>query len=184
MKNIIFLVSIFFISSAFSQGINSENIRSAGFDKLTESQKAQIIQQIEQTSSQSQNIATVEQVEKWVDIGTKIGKGLAGAAKELGVAANDFAKTPVGILTMSLIVWNSMGSMLLHFIGGIFIWLIGFLILFWLIRRSQDLVIIYDETSGKKKKINRESLNSDQQIGYIVVSMAIFAAGIAAMFSF
>lgn len=74
-------------------GLSSDNLNSAGFAKLSEAEKAEIIKQVAdkaaaknflgQTEDQEK---AVDKVERWADVGAKIGQGLAGAAKELGVA--------------------------------------------------------------------------------------------------
>jgi hypothetical protein len=65
--------------------------------------------------------STAQGVKEWVDVGTAIGSGLASSAKELGVAANDFANTSVGKMTTLLIIWHFVGKSALHLLFAI-IW--------------------------------------------------------------
>ncbi len=85
---------------------------------LTDAQKAKLIQAAEQMKDEAANPTSAEKVSEWVDVGTKIGLGLASAAKELGVQANQFATTPVGKVTMALIVYKVAGRDIVKIIGA------------------------------------------------------------------
>lgn len=66
----------------------------------------------------------VKKVNEWVEIGQGVGAGLAGAARELGIVANEFAQTPVGIITISLIVYKVAGGDMVQLLVG-FLWMLG-----------------------------------------------------------
>ena len=87
----------------------------ADMDKLTDVQKAelalQVAKQVEESKATVQN---PKQVKEWVSYGTEIGQALAGTARELGVVANEFIKTPAGQLTMGMIIWKVMGHDIVH----------------------------------------------------------------------
>ena len=87
--------------------ISVHDAAQAGFDKLSETEKAAIVQQIAEKNSNNAPIVgniTPEKLDQFAQTGANIGKGLATAAKEIGVAVNEFVQTPVGILTVGLIV--------------------------------------------------------------------------------
>lgn len=115
---------------------------------LTESQKAQLVQQAEQMKKATP-LETVEKVDKWVDVGERLGKMMGGAAREVGIAVNDFVKTPVGMMTAGLIVWNYMGGMLVHVVGGFMILFITFGLLTWHSRRLRTVEVTYDKEAGR-----------------------------------
>lgn len=104
MKKI--MISLLLLSSfTFAFALNSDDVHRAGFSNLTTQQQADVLKQIATTVDQAKVMPivteeNVEKVERWVNVGTNIGKGLAGAAKELGVAVNDFSQTGVGQWTM------------------------------------------------------------------------------------
>lgn len=107
---------------------------------LTDAEKAVLIQQIEQIKVNRKSATSAEKVGEWVDIGTKVGLGLAGAAKELGVQANQFATTPVGKMTMGLIVYKVAGSDLLKVLGAFTVLIAGWVLgrgLSWAGRRER-----------------------------------------------
>lgn len=184
MKHIIIAFMLMFSMHAFA--ISSHDMDVAGFDKLSATQKAEMIAQIEQKTKDLPTVAaaeTADKVEKWVNIGSQIGKGLAGAAKELGVAANDFAKTPVGILATWLIIYHFIGNAFIHVIGGLLIWAVGLSLTYALMRRSQEVTEKYDPTSGKKISVVRKALAGEDIVMWWFANGVIMIAGIITMFS-
>lgn len=87
----------------------------ADMDKLTDVQKAELALQVaKQVEEQKAVVQNPKQVKEWVSYGTEIGQALAGTARELGVVANEFIKTPAGQLTMGMIIWKVMGNDIVH----------------------------------------------------------------------
>lgn len=197
MKKVILAIMLCVSLSAFAasaSGLSSSSVDSAGFSKLSETEKAEILKQVADKAS-TKNVfggstaPADEKVEKWVRIGSNIGQGLAGAAKEVGVAVNDFAKTPVGQLTMVLIVWHMIGAQLIHLFGGIMIWIIGFVMIRYVFNRSYPTKITY---STEKKnifgnavieKVERASAISDAA-GWLFSCFLVLAVGLVAIFTF
>lgn len=78
---------------------------------------------------------TPEQVHEWASIGDAIGTSLVDTASKLGVAANEFATSPVGMIVMALIVWSYAGSEIVGVVVGS-MWLIfGISTWVWMYRR-------------------------------------------------
>lgn len=71
-------------------------------------------------------ITNPEALTEWGQVATEFAKALGLAARELGIATNDFLQTPAGMLTASLIIWHVAGESLL----GVFIGVP--LLIFWL----------------------------------------------------
>lgn len=66
-----------------------------------------------------------DEVQAWTDLGQNIGRATVGAAKEVGMAANEFAQTPLGIVTISIVVYKLVGEDLLSLIFGSLLILFG-----------------------------------------------------------
>jgi hypothetical protein len=62
---------------------------------------------------------------EWAEIGSNIGSAMVSAAKELGVAANEFSQTGIGKITTVIIAYKIIGNDILGVIIGTGI-LIGF----------------------------------------------------------
>lgn len=55
------------------------------------------------------------QLNEWAQLGQNIGQGLVGAAKEMGVAANDFAQTAIGKTVIVMLIWKFFGKSVILF---------------------------------------------------------------------
>lgn len=131
--------------------------------KLNDQQRAELqLQAAKAVQQQSNPATTVSVVKQWADIGTAIGSGLASSAKELGIAANEFANTPVGKFTVFLIAWHFIGQKLITIIFG-FLWLLTTIPAWiWMYRRTffERTVSYFDKGTGPqgaKKVIHTES---------------------------
>lgn len=164
--------------------------------KLTDTQKAAIALETAKIADQNKNpTAVVDQVDKWVTIGTNLGKGLAGTAKELGIEVNKFAETPVGKVTAGLIIWKMAGrdlvSLGMHVIGGPVFFTVMMIFWIWFFRKMCMIVEVTEKTvtdkDGKptKTKSTVSRLNTNQD-GYIFVTIVGLVAivGISIMITF
>ena len=143
MKSYLSAVALFLSFNVVAQ----VNVNTSG---LTDVQKAELIKVAEQMRKQQESPeAIVEKVDKWVDVGERFGKMMGGAAKEVGIAVNDFVKTPVGMMTAGLIVWNYMGNMIVHVTVGLMILFTTFSLLAWYSRRLRIVEITYDKEAGR-----------------------------------
>ena len=176
--------------------VTAQNVVAAGFDKLSESAKLELIKQIEKQASPLAPIAnlvpTPEKVDEWSEVGTKVARGLASAAKEAGVAVNEFSKTPVGMITSGIIIWKIMGkdiaqlvvaitSKIYHIIGALCIWIGGSYILLAAFNRAHTTTH-YDK-EGKLSHSQRDEFGSDATGFYVGIQCVIFVAGIIAFFT-
>lgn len=199
MKKLIAIICMFMASTAFaatsSSGLSSSDLNSAGFSKLSEAEKAELIKQVADKAATKDSFGrdrevSTDKVEKWVQIGTNIGQGLAGAAKEVGVAVNDFSKTPVGQLTMVLIVWHMIGAQLLHVFGGIMIWIIGFAAIRFFFNKVYQDRITYSTTQKNIfgnfaiTSVEKTSMRDDEGFGWLVCSAFVLIAGLIAIFTY
>ena len=144
----IFAVIFMMLSAVANAQLSIHAAAAAGFDKLPEAEKARIIQEITNASSNNLPIVgnvTPEALDRFATTGAGIGKGLAAAAKELGVAVNEFSSTPVGMLTVGLIVWHVLGDQLVAIFAGIMVWIIGFAALRFIVNRVAPMVVKFDE---------------------------------------
>ncbi len=126
---------VLFTSLTAHADISSSTVANAGWDKLSAAQQADILSKI--TTSADQNTQTTNEltnpakIDEWVTLGEHIGQALGGAAKEVGMITNDFVKSPIGTLTIALIVWHFIGSVIIHMVGGGMVFLMGMGLIFW-----------------------------------------------------
>lgn len=176
-------------NAASESKLSVNTVAEAGFDKLTAEQQAQIVQSI--AASQSKESDVIDTVDKWVNVGERIGKMVGGAAREVGIAANEFVQTDVGKMTAAMIVWNYMGAdvvdVFVHVVGGTAFIFIGLTWIFIVMRRSQDTKIVYSTTEknwfGNYVVIGneRDALTSDQQFGFTGAAAFVLVVGMIAV---
>jgi hypothetical protein len=187
-----FVAILMMVSISAWAGNDSDTVRAAGFAKLSEAEKAEVIKMVADKASQKDVMPTMteDKVEKWVKIGSNIGQGLAGAAKEVGVAVNDFATTPVGQLTMMLIVWHMIGAQLIHVFGGIMIWIVGIAIIRHMVARAYPSKITYSKEVKNffgnyvVEKSEPIAIDDGNAAGWLFAYGVVLVAGLIAIFTF
>lgn len=95
---------------------------------LNKEQKAQISKVLTAEAEQSPQAVAVtvrKEAEAWTTLGSNVGLALIGAAKEIGVAANDFAATDLGKVVTFIVVFKLIGESLIGVIVGTGIILVG-----------------------------------------------------------
>lgn len=189
-----FAVILMVVSFSAFAGNDSETVRNAGFARLSEAEKAEVIKMVaDKAASKDASVPaalTEDKVEKWVKIGSNIGQGLAGAAKEVGVAVNDFSQTPVGQLTMLLIVWHMIGAQLIHVFGGIMIWIVGIAIIRHMVARTYPSKITYSKEvknvfgNYAVEKVEPMAIDDSNAAGWLFAYGIVLIAGLIAIFTF
>ena len=187
----IFGVILMMISLSALAANDTSSVAAAGFSKLSETEKAEIIRQVAEKADQKVNgvaqLSSPEKVEKWVQIGANIGQGLAGAAKELGIAVNDFSKTGVGQITVALIVWHVLGNTLMHIIGGIMVIVIGLSFMMYFYRKEYSIRYEYNKEKtnifGNHPLLEKHVGNVHDNSPYFIITAFILIAGNVVMFT-
>lgn len=109
--------------------------------KLTSEQATQLAAIQAAASSPSQAVQISAEVRKemgeWGAVGQGIGVALISAAKELGMAANDFAGTPLGKIATAIIVYKMVGEDIIGLMFGTGVLLVGFYWGIQLLRNGQ-----------------------------------------------
>lgn len=160
MKRVLFTIAVALaaaLSAPCYAGIPVTSVTGAGFDNLTEAQKAEVLKTIADKVAAGQTAAdtakeaakvvatsTPAKVNEWIDVGSRIGQAMGGAAKEIGVQVNEFVKTPVGQWTMAIIVWKFMGGVIMHLAGGFLVLMTGMATIAWVAHRRRVVTYTYD----------------------------------------
>ena len=147
---------------------------------LTPAQQAEIILQAEKMASKAIDVPVqAKEVREWVEVGTAIGEGLAGAAGKLGVEVNKFADTFVGKFTMFVIAWHYMGQEVVSILFGTFMLVLGIPTWIWMYRtrgsRRIDSVREYDKGDGPNgaRKIIEYANTSEEMKGWYLGVLAV-----------
>ena len=94
-------------------------------DGLTEAQRKEIEQSVQKLKSENSGIPTNisanirKEVSAWAEIGSGVGQAMVAAAKELGMAAATFAETPLGKITVAIVIFNVIGASIAKMVIGV-----------------------------------------------------------------
>lgn len=145
-------------------------------DGLSEQQRAEMALKIAKMKSVPESV-TVDQMERYAAIGIQYGKAIGAAAKELGIAVNDFMDTPAGVLAAVLIVWHIAGETLLGVVGGAlwFTTMIPLWVWFFhkLVLRNRAGEITYNEKGKIESKVFDPILWHKSSTGGMAFVMAV-----------
>lgn len=120
---------------AFSIPVMANTTESVHLDGLTAAQITELKQQAEKMrSTQPANVsATVrKEAEAWGELGANMGKAMVGAAKEVGVAADEFSKTTLGKIVVFIVAYKLIGQDLLAIFIGLLVLVVGTSLTIWL----------------------------------------------------
>lgn len=121
MKYIILLLLSIIAVPVFAQtqtaSQSSTEVVLAEMQTFTPEQKAQLAEAAKDIRLGHSYAASAKE---WAEVGSSIGKGLVATANEMGVAVNDFARTPVGKIAVALIVWKVAGGDIIHVVVALF----------------------------------------------------------------
>jgi hypothetical protein len=185
MKKYLMMMSMFVSFSSAAGDLSSTAVNSAGFDKLTTSQQAAIIKQVTDTANRPGVDSYADEAEKWVNIGSHLGKGLAATAKELGVAVNDFVQTPVGQVASALIIWKLIGREMMHVLGSGIILFFGFTGLA-IMMNAHRVRKEWEKSEGGKmvlKSISKSELSDEDIWFFSLASLVVLGASLITLFT-
>jgi hypothetical protein len=153
---------------------------------LSETQVAELQKQAAEYKEQKNNPSV--KITEYADLADRLSQTMVHTAAGLGVAVNDFASTPVGIMTAGTIIYSFIGKSLIKLVIGFLTLAFGSLGLYKFVLSSRNEQILYDKTTKNIfgnypiVDIQRERVDGDF-IGGICVAW-IFLVGISAMIMF
>ncbi len=158
-----------------------------GWNNLSKVEQAQLKLQSAQAAEKAASIpkppVSVEEVQKWVNIGKNIGVGFGAAANELGVGVDALMHSDTGKIAMFLIVYNYIGDALLGIIFGSIWFLVALPSWAYYMRRWLMVPTWEWHENGKKKSFTyKKSTSGDAIIYFTVVLVAILVIGFIIMF--
>lgn len=146
------LAALFFMAlmtnHAYAQ-TNPQTINSIDVSKLTPEQKTQLLGQVADLQKQASNPTNIStslrnEASQWGELGANMGRATVAAAKEVGLAANDFAQTPLGKIIIAIVVYKIIGINILHVVYGVIILTIGLGLSLYFILKSKYSEVEYE----------------------------------------
>lgn len=142
MKKLFALLSLMLCMNVASAASAPQSLDVSG---LTAAQVAELQQTIAAQKSTPINtaVAVREEVGAWGEMGAGMAKALVAAAKELGVAANDFSKTDLGKVIVAVVVFKLLGGAVMHILVGTAVAVVS-LVVGWLLLNRYTFKCTYE----------------------------------------
>lgn len=131
MKNFMLAVLLFF--GFITQTYACTLTHTAGLSPAVIKQLEAECEKAKQAAIQTSSEVDIEKISKYTDVGIQVATAVAATAKELGIAVNEFIKSPAGVIITFIIVVSVLGKAIFGFIYmvlGLFL-CVKFLNVFW-----------------------------------------------------
>lgn len=118
-------------------------------------------------------------ISPYLGMGREIGEAVKGGLESVVEVSNKFADTPVGKFTLVMVAWKIMGRDLLHVALGVPIFIAGWCVWFYFIRRMyfgtwvKSLDDKGNKTRVKDPPMRFESSDGRVGMGFVMVSLII-----------
>ncbi len=180
MKKLFATLALCVSSGAFAAPQNSVDV-----SKLTPEQVQRINQQVTEMSNNPMNVsATVrKEAEAWGDLGSNMGKAMVSAAREVGVASNEFASTSLGKIVVGIVTYKIVGREILGVLVGSITLLFGWSVAIWLLTTRRFADIKYEYEPVLKGLFKRKRIVSIEQSSNTILNKMLGAAGVALLSS-
>ena len=174
MNKILAVLALFVSSTVFAATQTTVDV-----SKLTAEQKAQINKQVAELANEPTNISANvrKEAEAWSELGANMGKAMVGAAREVGVAANEFGQTSLGKVVVGIVTYKVVGRDILGVIFGSVILVFGYGLALWLFitKRWSDVQYEYEPVLWgmyKRQRVIKSHTDND------VVTTKVLAGGV------
>lgn len=128
MKKFLTIIALCLATSAYA------GVQSIDTSKLSKAQIAELAAKAEEMGTQSPtNISANvrKEAEAWGDLGSNMGKAMVSAAREVGVASNEFASTSLGKVVVAIVTYKIIGRDILGIFFGSLILVFGYSLALW-----------------------------------------------------
>lgn len=182
------VVAAMTVSSAMAQAVTTDQARYLDLSKLTTQQKADLMKEaatMERSKEAGVSEKTREEIGKWGELGVGMGRAAVSAAKEVGVAANEFVQTPLGKVTMGVVVYKIIGQEVLKLAVCLFITMVMLVVAILMVFRKKG-VVEYNNIPvlgglWVKRRVTKYIPDSDIMIGHLLVAVVCVVLGTTAI---
>lgn len=174
VKTLLAILALSIASTAFAAKQSTVDV-----SKLTPEQISQINKQVSEMSSDPTTISANvrKEAEAWGDLGANMGKALVGAAREVGVAANEFGQTSLGKVVVGIVTYKIVGRDILGVIVGSLILVFGYSLAIWIFVTHRWSSVTYEYEPVLWGMFNRQRVVKSSMTDDVAITKTI-AAGI------
>ncbi len=142
---VVFLIGMFLVPVTATAIVSREDLTTMGPEVAYEVllKESKVLLKESKKESLSPN--------EWVGLAERLGRALSALAAETGMALNEFAKTPVGILAIAILMWKTIG---VSIIAGL-VWVVSLIVIIWSFRHFHVPARVVDQIKEDGKIIQR-----------------------------
>ena len=135
MNKIFALLAAAMLSIA-SMSVNAQTVDVSG---LSAAQIQEIQNKAKEMKSTPEAVSAAVrgEVTAWAELGTGLGQAMVATAKEIGVAATEFAETPLGMIVSAIVVFKVIGGDVMLIVLGLLVPTIAVPLGAWMIRANK-----------------------------------------------
>lgn len=159
MKKVIAILAMCVATSAFASA------QAIDTSKLSKAQIAELAAKAEEmgaTTPANVSATVRKEAEAWGDLGANMGKAMVGAAREVGVASNEFASTSLGKIVVGIVAYKVIGKDILGVVFGSMILVIGYSLAIWLLTTRRWSAVTYEYAPVLWGMFNRQRVISSR----------------------
>lgn len=167
---------------AMSVALSATAAQTIDTSKLTPEQITTLSKQVQEMTKEPVNVSASvrKEAEAWGELGANMGKAMVGAAKEVGVAANEFSQTPLGQVVVFMAAYKIIGHDMLGVIVGLGILVFGYSLAIWIFitRRWSDVKYEYEPVLWglfKRQRVVQSHTDSDVVTGKVISGLILLA---------
>lgn len=161
MKYLIPVLVLLIAAPAFGQ---------VGTTGLSDVQKAELEMQAAKMREDNENSPqrALDTAREWSELGTGVGQALVSVSKELGMAADEFSRTPVGKITVAVIVWKVIGAEVVRKLSALLFLVVAIPLWMKYFRKLAVVERIEYHENGKKKLVSHYNLADYNTSSYVI----------------
>lgn len=188
LRNLLILLAIFTSSVAFAQNVHNPCADIAEATRGKTSTQIETILQTCRGETTSAPVITADNAKEWSEIAQSFASAAGTAAKELGVATNDFLNSPAGYLLAAVLIFNYGGGLVI--IGIPFVFLSVFMFYYaWRLAFTKS--VTYTETPvlwgfwsiRRKNRILGDTLSVDRSLALGMTGVFIAVVNVVILFN-
>lgn len=168
MKKILTIIALCFATSVGAQSIDTSKLSKAQIAELAAKAEA-----MGETSPANVSATVRKEAEAWGDLGANMGKAMVGAAREVGVASNEFASTSLGKVVVGIVAYKVIGKDILGVIFGSLILVIGYSLAIWIFLNRRWSTVKYEYSPVLWGMFNRQRVLSSHTDSDVITSKVI-----------
>lgn len=157
-----FIMAVLFVLTSFAGQVTAAGLDTTGLTEAQARELAQLAAKMKADSTSPTNISAEVRKEAtaWAELGGNIGVAMVSAAKEVGIAADEFSRTGLGKVVTTIVVYKIVGKDLVGIAVGSTVLIIGLAVGLFIIFSKMGADVVYENRPILWGAFNRKIVTS------------------------